>query len=139
MCWELGEVAVAKESKRGQTGIDWENPDISWKLAGVFLSPCQVCPDTSSHLDWEESKLTITILQACRVLLPKASVPLRSKAGEWVTTCGAGGGEEKLVQMTVHPHDKRAEADQRHNEWHFQGRLDDRHGAPCYGFHEQLR
>ena len=45
----VGEVASAKESKCGEAVIDWEDPDISLKLAAVFLSPGQVYPDTSGH------------------------------------------------------------------------------------------
>lgn len=45
----VGEVASAKESRCGEAVIDWEDPDISLKLAAVFLPPGQVYPDTSGH------------------------------------------------------------------------------------------
>ena len=45
-----GYVALAKESKGGQKGIDWENPDLRLKLAGV-LSPCQVYLTRPATLD----------------------------------------------------------------------------------------
>lgn len=46
--FRAGQVALANEGKHRQTGIDWLDLDISLELAGIFLSPRQVYPDTSS-------------------------------------------------------------------------------------------